>query len=368
MSSWTQPIVLNQAKLNQALKRALAAYHLIGIQASMHIKGQGPVLNLTVGLADKQHQQLLKPQHMMQIGSITKSYIAATLLMLEADAEAGRLGVHFNIEQPLVLWFPELRDWQAVKVKQLLNMTSGIVNYTDDMVLFQAMMRHPYHVFHSNELISLAYQHHPNQHFSAGTGFEYSNTNYVLAGMLIEKITHKPLALVLKEKIFNRFKHSVYVYKNISRLNMPLFTRAYNQYPHTPFYHQDVSRYNLSWANAAGAMLANSEDVLKWYEQLFTGAVLQKKQFKEMTTLVCPQVKNCVQSAYGLGIGRMYSKRYGSIWTHSGKTLGFESLALYIPKYHLTVVVLTNQIKPAIRGNDITTLIAARLLHTLSLH
>lgn len=364
-------------KTEQRLKTIQQTYHLPGIQATLIDLANKRTYHYAVGYRELKHHQPLSSHHLMQIGSTTKSFIATLALLIEADSDSGKLNKTFNLEQPLKTWLPQYSDWGDVKLRQLLNMTSGIFNYTDDSALFQDLVAHPKKTLPANLLLKTAYQHSPNQLFAPGTDYAYSNTNYILMGQVIEKVTGLPLKEVIDTRLL---KHYPKIFKRTffepnryptGHLHQLAHGYAMSHKDNVDLYGKDITRYSLSWAQSAGAIVSDSEELASWIALLFNQTILPKKQQSELVSLVCTD-ERCTKghpipsdsdlNGYGLGVGRLIFSTLGVLWTHSGATLGYHSIFIYIPSKALVVSVLINQIGPEIGEYSDTQFVAKVIL------
>jgi D-alanyl-D-alanine carboxypeptidase len=139
------------------------------------------------GLGDLRANRPARAGDRFRVGSMTKSFVAALVLQLVGE---GRLSLDDNLER----WLPGLvPSGERITVRQLLNHTSGLYNYSDDLP-------EPPRRFRPRELVAIATGHKPL--FTPGTQFSYSNTNYILAGLLVERVTGQPLDDQLEQRIF----------------------------------------------------------------------------------------------------------------------------------------------------------------------
>lgn len=356
-------------------------YRLMGVQFAIKDLKNGVTHHYVSGVSNRDTLSPLKNRHLMQIGSTTKSFIAAIVLKLEADSEAGRLETPININQRIGHWLPEYPAWKNVTISQLLHMTSGIFNYTENSELYTLLSEQPHRIWKARELIDLAYYTRPNIHFPSGTNYEYSNTNYVLLGLIIEKATGKSLEHVIKDKIFRNhaklFRNTHYSSKTYPGLYVNKMAHGYMMIrKHMPFYHKDVTNITLSWANAAGSIISNAKELAEWPPLLLSNHFLPKKQHLELMKRVCVDdacemgealPMNSKLAGYGMGIGYVYDSTYGNVWTHTGGTLGYHTVFIYMPDKQISVSVIVNQIGPAIKGEDDVIVIARDVLKTLNI-
>lgn len=379
-SSGFAKVDLDPAQVQPLINTLQKTHHLPGIQVSVKDTETGKSWNFSSGFRHKETLDSLENSHLMQIGSTTKSFIASLVLLLEADSENGLLGNTFNIDQTLGDWLPEYSEWQHIKIKNLLNMTSGIYNYTDENSLFIALLKDPKRIWENSELVALAYSQNPNILFPQGTKYSYSNTNYILAGMILEKVTGLPLETLINERILKKypenFKHTSYSPKTYPQAEMRNMAHGYSMHPkkHPEFYGQDITDINLSWAAAAGALTSTASDLANWAVLLFSNDFLQQKQHDELESLICidtdcgeayPLPKDSKLMGYGLGVARLYDPDYGYTWTHTGGTLGYHTLFIYLPQKSVVISIIVNQIGPKIDGENDVVFIAQQIFNSI---
>jgi D-alanyl-D-alanine carboxypeptidase len=262
-----------------------------------------------------------------RVGSITKTFVATVLLQLEAE---GRL----SLDDTVAKWLPDLvhgngHDGSRITLRQLLNHTSGIFNYTADQdfgrayFLKDGFLKHRYDTKAPEDLVALAMTHEPE--FEPGASWKYSNTNYVVAGMVIEKATGRPYAEEIRDRVIEPL-HLTGTSLPGTRVTVPQpSSRAYGKLALTatgPTY--DVTRLNPSVASAAGEMISTSSDLNRFYTALLRGRLLPPKQLKEMTTAVPFEQGR----AYGLGLEKIELSCGVTVWGHGGGIHGSVSNAV----------------------------------------
>ncbi|HAT6901826.1 TPA: serine hydrolase domain-containing protein [Legionella pneumophila] len=296
--------------------------------------------------------QEITPLNLFDIGSITKSFTSLILLQLQTE---GKL----SLDDPLGKWLPQYKEWKDVKLRQLLNMTSGIPNYSEDPEFAKKMEDNFAAIWGDEELLGYAHPEMPIETDRANR-YEYSNSNYILAGMVIEKVTQDTFENQLKQRIINT--------------NNGLNNSFYPAGPHGPeveksirdrrvhgyFYDEDNKKLidtisnDLSWAGAAGAVIANTEDVGRWVQLLYHGLLIEPafrdEALSELETVVSiktglpiPSVTEDEPYGFGLGVGFYYDKNSRQrFWTYQGSTLGYRVMYLWNPCNNVTVVVALN--------------------------
>ena len=262
-----------------------------------------------------------------RVGSITKTFVATVLLQLAAE---GRLSLDDSVEK----WLPGLvrgngHDGSRITLRRLLNHTSGIFNYTADegfgrtYFLKDGFFEHRYDTRKPEELVALAMTHKPD--FEPGTSWNYSNTNFVLAGMVIEKVTGRPYGEVVRRRIIDPL-HLTATSVPGTRVTVPgPSSRAYSKLALTttgPTY--DVTKLNASIAHASGEMISNSADLNRFYTALLRGRLLPREQLAEMTTTVPVDEVN----SYGLGLMKTELTCGVTVWGHGGGIHGSISEAI----------------------------------------
>lgn len=364
------------AQIQHCINSICETQHLSGVQVSIKKTDSGELWNFSTGYKKVQTKEPLKIDHLMQIGSTTKSFIAGLALQIEAESERGSLGVEFNIDQTIGHWLPQYPEWKTIKIRQLLNMTSGIFNYTDDNTLFLEMLKSPQRIWSDIELVAFAYSQEPKTLFTAGSQFEYSNTNYILVGMILEKVTGQQLETLIDQHILKKypehFKFTSYSPKTYPLDEIENMAHGYltSSKKHPEFIQEDITEISLSWAGAAGALTSTAGDLANWLHLLFSKDFFPEKQRNEFESLVCtdkdglatPLSNDSKLVGYGLGIGRLYDPDHGYVWTHTGGTLGYHTLFIYLPQRSVVITVIINQMGPKIDGGSDVNFIAEQII------
>ena len=268
---FTCPLALAQSTgtaLNASLQKALAAYvatrakaeHISAASLSVSLKGAEANIDLAAGTTKFPDQGAkATPGDLFQIGSITKSFTSVAILHLEA---AGKL----TIEDRLGKWLPQYPAWKDVTIRRLLDMTSPIPGYDNEPSIAAIMGNDPNHRFTPEELVASVYPH--NGKPKPVSGWTYSNTNYILAQMIIEKAGGKSYADVVRE-LFDRvgMKNGYYQqYRYPASITDRMVSGYFfNHDPDAkllaPLLGRDVKNYGVSWMQGAGGIVSSMEDV-----------------------------------------------------------------------------------------------------------
>lgn len=291
-------------------------------------------------------------QNLFEIGSITKSFTALLLLQLQV---AGLL----SLDDPLGKWLPQYSNWHAVTLRQLLNMTSGIPNYSEDPEFSKKMYANIGRVWSNQELLKYAHPERPLAKERSNL-YEYSNSNYILAALVIEKVAQKSFSQQLKDKIINSTHGFTTTFYPVGDENPQekeaIAARLVHGYYYDENTHKlhDTVQENLSWAAAAGGLVSTSAEVLHWVDLLYHGKLLpkakQEQALTEMKTVVSTNTGKAIKSVsaadplgFGLGVVAFYDATLKQkFWVYKGSTLGFRVVYLWQPCNNIITVVSIN--------------------------
>ncbi|MGW4206411.1 serine hydrolase domain-containing protein [Lentzea sp. NPDC004789] len=305
-----------QAAVQQTLDRLVTSTNALGIQA--RITGLGEFRS---GLAELGSRKPVPHNGTFRIGSVTKPFVATVALQLAGE---GRLG----LDAPVGRYLPGLVD-SRITVRELLQHTSGLYDYTEALPLdprgFPSIR---YRTFDPRELVAIATSRPLG--FEPGTQHSYSNTNYVVIGLLIEKITGRPYARAVEQRILKplRLKDTVVPGTDVD-LPGP---HAHGYFPDAAGTPVDVTRLNPSWGGAAGEMISTTRDLDTFLQALLSGRLLEPEQQKELTrtTAASPD--------YGLGIS-VLRLSCTTLYGHDGTIPGYGAMMIGTPAKRITLSV-----------------------------
>lgn len=275
----------------------------------------------------------LEPGMLQGIGSITKTYVATLILKLE---EEGRL----SIDDPLHRWLPAYAHVDSViTIRQLLNHTSGIFNYLENQAVNDSLFLDFTRTWTPEQL--LTYFVKP-RNFAPGKGWHYSNTNYVLLGMIAEKVTGRPVEVEIRERLLAPNRLTDTFFPNYETLEGdvadPWSDATGDQVPDNIVGIPREGLHSLAWA--AGAMFSTPKDLVNWGRALYGGTVLSSESLEKMLAFRTVQFGAC--DGYGLGIMR-FKVSGRTVYGHGGNVLGYSSLLLYSPQDRVTVALIVNE-------------------------
>jgi D-alanyl-D-alanine carboxypeptidase len=321
-----------QAKLESGLSRARAALSIPGVIVSLYIPGEG-LWETAVGVEDKQTQAPIVAGMHTRIGSITKTFTVTAILQLADDKK-------LSLDDPVSKYLDFVPNGQNITLRQMANMTSGLYSYTKDDPWVEALQANPYRTYTARELVDAGFNHKPSS-FSftpPGSSIDYSNTNTVLLGMVIEKVSGMPVQDFFSQRIFKPLGLGHTSWPTGADMPSP-FSHGYTR--QTPDGSEaDATFFNPSWGNAAGQLTSDLQDLKTWTKALGEGTLLSPEMQRERLNWApfgSPTFK------YGLGIG------YFNGWIgHTGSLPGYNTGAYYLPSKKAVLVIQTNTDIPRI--------------------
>ena len=296
------------------------------------------------GLARLDPPMPATPQMRYSIGSISKQFTAAAILML---AEEGRI----SLDDKVVRWLPELTRARDVTIRQLLSMTSGYQDFWPQDYVMPGML-----LSVTPEAILDQWAKKPLD-FEPGSKWQYSNTNYVIAGIIVEKVAGMPLLDFLERRIFQPLHMTSVTNTDVAPLGAgdPMRYLRYGLGPVRP-----APKEGKGWMFAAGELAMTASDLAQWDIAMINQTALTPASYRLLETEV-PLTSN-VGSRYGLGVN-VYTSDSRRIISHGGEVSGFTAANTVYPDDRVAIVVLTN-LDATSTASDITTRIAPLLFAT----
>ncbi|THA50410.1 serine hydrolase [Streptomyces sp. A1136] len=310
------------AELDSAIRRVLHDARVPGVTVGLWAPGKGSYVK-SFGVADKATGAPMTEGLRIRIGSETKTFTVTALLRL---VDQGKIG----LDDPIGKYVKGVPNGDRITLRELAGMRSGLFNYSEDPDFSKALFAHPDKPFTPRQLLDYSFKH--GIQFQPDARFDYSNTNLVLLGLVIEKVTGRPLHEVVMRDVVRP-----------AGLHRTLFpTGAKFPDPHAQGYTsqtasgriENATDWNPSWAWAAGAMISDLQDLRGWAHTLATGALLTPAtQAERLKT----RPIGVTGAGYGLGIFDVQG------WIgHNGSLPGYECLAVYLPQARATMVIVLN--------------------------
>jgi CubicO group peptidase (beta-lactamase class C family) len=265
-----------------------------------------------------------KPDMRYSIGSISKQFTAAAILLLQEEGE-------LSLDDPVAKFVSGLTGGSQVTIRELLSHTSGYQDYWPQDYVMPSMLQPV-----TARKILDEWGRKPLD-FDPGTKWQYSNTNYVIAGLIVEKASGVPLLDYLREKVFTPLGMGSVVDVDQQSLGDG-DARGYLRYALGPLH--PAPKEGKGWLFAAGELAMSAEDLAKWDVSMIGQALMKPGSYGELETAV--RLKNGLGTEYGLGVHVSSQFRHRAI-SHGGEVSGFTASNMVFPDERAAVVVLTNQ-------------------------
>lgn len=284
------------------------------------------IIEIADGYTDREHKKTISSNNLFCNASITKSFISTLCLKLQEENL-------LNIDAYIGKYIAEYPRWKKITIRSLLNMSSGIPNFTD-YPTFQQLATQSTTAFTPQKMIDSAYKN--QDPFPTGTSWAYSNTGYLLIGLLLEKITRTKIGSLLQDiiltplKLKNTFYSDTFYPENLLK-----------KMAHGYFEEQDFYNFNASLAGAAGGIISNIHDLLTWSHSIITpGLVLSEKSIAELKqpfkTNITPD-KQPPNTKYGLGLLSLTTRKLNDVYFANGIIYGYTAFMLYAPARNIAI-------------------------------
>lgn len=354
LDSKNEGVLLNK-QIQNTLKKDRIKYELPALSVGIKLPEEDNPRNYIIGYYYLSGKKKITSDTLFQIGSITKTFTASIIFKLIEEYQ-------LNLNDELTRWLPQYPRWKNVTVNDLLRHTSGVSNYSHGKEFDSVLRSNPNKYFSLSELANLAYDQ--GDISRPGKKYNYTNTDYILLGMISEKVTKKSL-----QQIFDNYLHQYH-------LTNTFYTPS--GYPHhiinkiahgydrggTFKFNEDVTFVSTSSGQSAGAIISTPNDLIKWLNQLFAGKIITNKSLTNMMSVISEidakpidllnihlsnellkQKKSFTEVGAGRGMGLLYFKNYGFAWVHAGGVPGYESFYAYNPCTGIYLVLMYS-VKP----------------------
>jgi CubicO group peptidase (beta-lactamase class C family) len=319
------PAAQSQQALAAAIDAGIGAYYQANEPGAtvIVVKDGKTVLRRAYGMADTAKGVAMTPDMALRLGSITKQFTAAGILML---AEEGKLSVDDDITKYLPGYPTQGRK---ITIEHLLTHTSGIVSYTSK----------PGYMLHMAEDLGVAQlidsiKNDPLQ-FEPGSRYRYNNSGYLLLGAIIEKISGQPYAKFVEQRIFVPLGMTHTAYEGFERSQGP---RAVG-HTRTDTGFGAALALSMSQPYAAGALVSTVDDLARWDAAIGSGKLLKPASWKRAFTSYRLLDGKDTNYGYGWELGKLQGV---PVISHGGSINGFSTYAMRLPEQHVYVAVLSN--------------------------
>ncbi|MFH8799178.1 serine hydrolase domain-containing protein [Streptomyces sp. NPDC017936] len=339
-----------RSRIDRAVRRVMEQAEVPGVSVGVWTPDGRYVKSF--GVADRSTGEAMRPDLFTRIGSETKTFTVTALLEL---VDEGRVGLDDTVDR----YVDGVPNGSRITLRQLAGMRSGLFNYSEDEAFFKALTADPRREFTPRQLLGYAFGHPVL--FPPGQKFDYSNTNLILLGLVVEKAGGQALGDYIQEHVLDPAGLDDTLFPKGDEFPEPHAQGYTNQ---TATGKVEVSTdWNPSWGWAAGAMISTLEDLRVWARTVATGQLPDGERLISPATqeqrLTTPP-STVPGAGYGLGIFDVRG------WIgHNGSLPGYESLTIYLPSARTTLVVVLNtdidhknQEPSTLFGDAITTIIS----------
>ena len=270
------------------------------------------------------------PTDHTRVGSLTKTMTATVIQQLSEEGE-------LDLSDPIGMYVPGMPNGDTATIQQLAEMTSGIAPYTTSDAFQQQLFADPLKVWTPEELV--AFEQGQPAEFAPGEGWQYSNTNYVLLGMVIEQVTGQSIADVFQERLFGPLGMTDTSFPGSSNAIADPHLRGVTEQGQDAGTTADATDWNPSEAYTAGEVISTRDDLEIWANALFTGEGILKPETQQMRrdSINHTIPPNTATAGYGFGIGDM-----GGWWRHDGQIPGYTTAVMHNYDFDTTIIVLVN--------------------------
>ena len=321
--------------LKEVLDSAIDRHNGIGVSAAVIVPGRMPWL----GVSGVSHESTsITPDMIFGAGSTTKSFMAALILQLVEEKQ-------LSLEDPIGKYLPSYPNISgSVTIHQLLNHTSGIYNVTEHSSFWDTILWNRMKSWSPEEILQNFVS---TPYFSPGEGWHYSNTNYILLGMLAEAVTGSKVSSELRNRFLTPLGLTRTFLEIEEQITGTVAHRWYDFYgdgtPDDISFLIRTSEFSAYWT--AGAMFSTAEDLAKWAQALFGGSVLKQSSLDQMLTFHSPTPGEPQMAGYGLGALKYAPEVVAqeTAYGHGGWVIGYQTVLAYLPDYDVTISIIINE-------------------------
>src|SRR5687767_15746946 len=345
---------LHAQTLEQRLQTRLDSLHRAGRFAGAQLAvamPNGSVLAVATGFADTAKKEAMTTRHLLLQGSVGKTYASAVAMQLLHE---GRIALEDPISKYLGSepWFSRLPNAQSITVRQLMNHTSGLVRYEFNERFTADLTASPDRVWKPHELVS--YILDTAAPFAAGQGWDYSDTNYIVLGMIMEKVTGRAFYNLARERVLRPAALAATVPSDAR-----VIAGLANGYAgaNNPFGGSDAMLVNgrmvinpqFEWTG--GGMASTASDLARWGKRLYEGGAFDASMLPKLLDGVPARLGQ--NTKYGLGV-IIRETALGTLYGHSGFFPGYQAEMLYMPAQKAAVAFQVNSSVPGALGRGVS--------------
>lgn len=293
-----------------------------------YVRDERGVRRAAAGVAEIAGRRPMTVDARFRAASVTKTFVAAVVLQLVAE-------LRLTLDDPVERWLPGLLpDGREITIRQLLRHRSGLIDHLDDPAVLAGLRRDPQRTWSARELVRRTTERAGRP----GADYEYSSTNYLALGLIVEAVTGRPLAHELRRRILAPLRLRDTAYVPGAPIPGP-HAHGYAAAVHDGLVGGrpvDTSRHSASWAGAAGAIVSDADDLARFFDALLGGRLLPPDLTAAMHRPLAGR-----RRGYGLGLVA-YTFACGTAWGHTGNLLGYITAAYSTPDRSRQIVMMVN--------------------------
>lgn len=261
-----------------------------------------------------------------RVGSVTKTMVGTLILQL---VDEGLI----NLDAPVNQWFPSLPEGDKITVRMLGTMSSGIASYTFDEKFFNDYFGHPDKSWKPEQLVEMGFQ--GKRVFPPGQGFQYCNTNFVMLGIIVEKLRKKSLEVALQDHLWQPLGMKQSSYPSGTDLPQPFWNGFTHQGIGNEKVAADATHWSPTFGAGAGQAVSTLHDLALWARELGTGKLLRPETQAQRLQPNPHSTKDGVSYCFGTGVDHAWIG-------HAGTLPGYNTQIAYLPGKDITIVTMTN--------------------------
>ena len=282
---------------------------------------------LEKGVSETETNEPMRADQKVRIASNTKTFTGTMILELVKE---GKL----SLDSKLSEFYPDIPNAEKITIRQMLGMTSGIHGMYDLNGLMNDYYNNPLKHWEPEEIYNIIVKQKPD--FEPDEKAEYSDSNYILLGMIAKKVTGKKVEELIHDKIIRFLNLTSTSFPTDSIMSSP-FAHGYRNYPDKDVL-SDITTMDPSIAWTGGAMISNAYDLNRWVREVYKGTLLNDELQKERLTF--RDMGNNL--SYGLAVMKL-----GNFYGHNGTILGYNTVMLYLPQKDATIIAIINHMNDA---------------------
>ena len=325
------PAAKEEAKIQRALDR-LTATEAPGAIAL--VRDGNRTIRLTSGYGNLKEKTPIRATDRFRIGSVTKTFVATVVLQLAGEGE-------LRLDETVERWLPGLvPNGKNITLRELLNHTSGLFDVANDQGFITRVLWRRTESWTPRKLVRIATAHKPL--FAPGTGWSYSNTGYILLGLIVEAATGNSLGAELDRRIFRPLRLNATSFAGPPRISG---TYAHGYLPLDGAQPRDATVFSRTSSWAAGAIVSTTDDLANFYRALLRGRLLRPHLLRAMETTV-PVALDPHGGGSGLGLFET-GLPCGRVWGHEGTAFGYKTITYSNRDATHQIVVMANDSPPS---------------------